>query len=147
MPAIPVLTDTVDPVTAEILAANQQLLDAIASGDWAAYRRLVADDITCFEPEARGHLVQGLAFHEFYFKLSDGKPQPPKHLTTTMVAPRVKLLSDTVALVAYVRLVQKLDETGKPITTEAEETRLWQRHSDGQRGTWKHVHFHRSIPS
>ena len=147
MPAIPVLTDTVDAVTAEILAANQQLLDAIASGDWAAYRRLVADDITCFEPEARGHLVQGLAFHEFYFKLSDGKSPPPKHLTTTMVAPRVKLLSDTVALVAYVRLVQKLDEAGRPITTEAEETRLWQRQSDGQPGAWKHVHFHRSLPS
>ena len=147
MPAIPVLTDTVDPVTAEVLAANQQLLDAIAAGDWATYRGLVADDITCFEPEARGHLGQGLAFHEFYFKLSDGKPQPPKHLTTTMVAPRVRLLSDTVALVAYVRLVQKLDEAGRPITTEAEETRLWQRQGGSQAGAWKHVHFHRSLPA
>ena len=140
MSSIPVLTNSTDPVTAELLKTNQHLLDAIASGDWDAYRSLVADDITCFEPEARGHLVQGLAFHEFYFKLSGGKSQPVKHLTTTMVAPKVKLLSDTVALVTYVRLVQKLDDAGKPVTTESEETRLWQKLG----GRWQHVHFHRS---
>jgi hypothetical protein len=140
MSTIPVLSNNTDPLVAELLKANQQLLDAIASGDWDSYRSLVADDITCFEPEACGHLVQGLAFHEFYFKLAGGKTQAPKHLTTTMVAPKVRLLSDSVALVAYVRLVQKLDEAGKPVTTQAEETRLWQKLG----GRWQHVHFHRS---
>ena len=53
-----------NPVGSELIKLNQQLLDAIASGDWDAYRSLVASDITCFEPEARGHLVEGLAFHE-----------------------------------------------------------------------------------
>jgi len=137
-----VLTTTTDPVVAELLDANRRLLDAIAGGDWNAYRSLVAEDITCFEPEARGHLVEGLAFHEFYFNLPAGKPQPVKHLTTTMVAPKVRLLSDSVALVAYVRLVQKLDDAGKPITVGSEETRLWQKLG----GRWQHVHFHRSLP-
>lgn len=136
----PVLSPSTDPVVNELLRLNQQLLDAIAAGDWDAYRSLVAEDITCFEPEAEGHLVQGLAFHEFYFKLGGGKPQPPKHLTTTMVAPKVRLLADGAALVAYVRLVQKLDADGRPITVSSEETRLWQKVG----GRWQHVHFHRS---
>ncbi|MFY8220307.1 MAG: DUF4440 domain-containing protein [Pirellulales bacterium] len=136
----PVLAPSTDPVVNELVKLNQQLLDAIAAGDWDAYRSLVAEDITCFEPESEGHLVQGLAFHEFYFKLGGGKAQPPKHLTTTMVAPRVRLLADGAALLAYVRLVQKLDADGKPITVSSEETRLWQKIS----GRWQHVHFHRS---
>lgn len=130
-----------DPVVAELLAVNQQLLDAIAGGDWNTYRSLVAADITCFEPEACGHLVHGLPFHEFYFRLGEGGAKP-KHLTTTMVAPHVKLLSDSAALVAYVRLVQKLDAAGHPITVRSEETRLWQKVG----GRWQHVHFHRSLP-
>jgi calcium/calmodulin-dependent protein kinase (CaM kinase) II len=136
----PVLAPSTDPVVNELVKLNQQLLDAIAAGDWDAYRSLVAEDITCFEPESEGHLVQGLAFHEFYFKLGGGKAQPPKHLTTTMVAPKVRLLADGAALLAYVRLVQKLDADGKPITVSSEETRLWQKIS----GRWQHVHFHRS---
>ncbi|MFM8435122.1 MAG: DUF4440 domain-containing protein [Planctomycetia bacterium] len=137
---IPVVAPSSDPTVNELLKLSQQLLDAIAAGDWDAYRSLVADDVTCFEPEACGHLVQGLPFHEFYFKLGGGKPQPPKHLTTTMVAPKVRLLSEGAALVAYVRLVQKLDGDGKPITVSSQETRLWQKLA----GRWQHVHFHRS---
>lgn len=129
-----------EPVAAELLQLNQQLLDAIAAGDWNAYRGLVAPDITCFEPEADGHLVAGLEFHEFYFRLADGSK--PMHLNTTMVAPHVRLLSESAALVAYVRLVQKLDANGKPITVASEETRLWQKLG----GRWQHVHFHRSVP-
>ena len=52
------------------------------------------------------------------------------------------MLSDDVALVAYVRLVQKLDGAGHPLTTTCEETRIWKRVASG----WKHVHFHRSLP-
>ncbi|MEI8227686.1 MAG: DUF4440 domain-containing protein [Planctomycetota bacterium] len=136
----PVLAPSTDPAINELLKLNQQLLDAIAAGDWDAYRSVVAEDITCFEPESEGHLVQGLAFHEFYFKLGGGKPQPPKHLTTTMVAPKVRLLAEGAAVVAYVRLVQTLDADGKPITVSSEETRLWQKIA----GRWQHVHFHKS---
>jgi len=135
-----VLVPSSDPVVNELLKLNQQLLDAIAAGDWEAYRGLVAEDVTCFEAEADGHLVQGLPFHEFYFKLGAGKAQPPQHLTTTMVAPHVRLLGDGAALVASVRLVQKLDADGKPITVSSQETRLWQKLA----GRWQHVHFHRS---
>ena len=131
-------------VATDLLDLNRRLLAAIAAGDWKAYRELVADDITCFEPEARGHLVEGLPFHEFYFRLpaapSTGQPAPRVVPVSTMSAPTVKLLSDDVALIAYVRLTQAVDEEGKPVTRVCEETRIWQKRD----GRWRHVHFHRS---
>jgi calcium/calmodulin-dependent protein kinase (CaM kinase) II len=127
----------------EVLDLNRRLLAAVAAGDWTAYRDFVANDITCFEPEAGGHLVEGLPFHEFYFKLPPAPGRAAKPVTTTMVSPRVRLLSDAVAVVAYVRLTQTLDDDGKPVTRSSEETRIWHKLAAG----WKHVHFHRSVPS
>ncbi len=134
---------TPNAVEAELLGLTRQLLAAIAAGDWTAYCRLVADDLTCFEPEARGQLVEGLPFHEFYFKLPKDPAKPARPATNTITAPVVRLLSDTVALVAYVRLTQTLDDAGRPVTRSCEETRIWRKTS----GNWKHVHFHRSQPS
>ena len=91
---------------------------------------------TCFEPEACGQLVQGMAFHKFYFDL--GSSSGPR--TTTMASPVVKFCGENVAVVAYVRLTQKLDASGNPTTAAMQETRVWQREC----GRWRHVHFHRS---
>lgn len=124
-----------DPGEDELLDLNQQLLDSIAASDWDTYQELCDPSISCFEPEARGHLVQGLEFHRFYFDL--GPSDGPR--TTTMASPKVRLMGD-VALVAYVRLVQSLDANGSPVTSHYEETRVWQM----QQGKWQHVHFHRS---
>ena len=68
-------------VETELLDLSHQLLAAVADGDWKAYHRLVAEDLTCFEPEARGQLVEGLPFHEFYFTLPAGAAKP---VTNTM---------------------------------------------------------------
>ena len=137
------MVNTSANVEAEIIDLTQHLLAAIAAGDWTAYRRFVADDLTCFEPEARGHLVEGLPFHEFYFTLPADPTKPARPVTNTLATPVVKLLSDTVALVAYVRLTQTLDDAGRPVTKPCEETRIWRK----ENGHWKHVHFHRSLPS
>jgi calcium/calmodulin-dependent protein kinase (CaM kinase) II len=59
-----------------------------------------------------------------------------------MCSPRVHLLGD-VAVIAYVRLNQRVGPDGAPTTAAFEETRVWQR----QDGRWRHVHFHRSAPS
>ncbi len=126
----------------EVLAATRRLLDAVAAADWKTYQTLVADDITCFEPEAKGQLVEGLPFHKFYFDLAGERAKASPHVTTTLASPVVKMLGDDVAVVAYVRLVQKLDASGSPIVSCGEETRVWVRTRDG----WKHVHFHRSVP-
>jgi len=124
-----------DTTTNELLALSQQLLDAIAQGDWQTYERLCDPTLTAFEPEAQGQLIEGLAFHKFFFDL--GAAPGPRH--TTIASPHVRVMGDT-ALVAYVRLVQSLDASGNPRISHYEETRLWQR----REGRWRHVHFHRS---
>lgn len=126
------------PPEQEVLQLNQKLLDSIARADWKLYQELCADDLTCFEPEARGHLVQGMDFHHFYFKL--GAVQG--FFNTTMANPHVRLIGD-VAVLSYVRLNQRQAADGKPSTSAVEETRVWQK-TDGR---WKHVHFHRSLPT
>jgi Calcium/calmodulin dependent protein kinase II association domain len=120
----------------ELLELSQQLLDAIAHGDWAAYEKLCDPGLTAFEPESRGQLVEGLEFHHFYFRL--GGARGPN--ATTMCQPRVRVLGE-VAVVTYVRLNQRVGLDGQPGVASFEETRIWQRQGE----TWKHVHFHRSV--
>ena len=121
--------------TQELLRLSQELLDAIATGDWSVYEQLCDPSLTAYEPEARGHLVEGLAFHEHYFQLNPSTP-----VRTTISSPHVRLMGDA-AVVCYIRLMQTLDENGQPVTHEFEETRIWKR----EQGQWRHVHFHRSV--
>jgi ketosteroid isomerase-like protein len=111
-----------DAVAKELLGLNQLLLDAIVTADWDKYQDLCDESLTCFEPEALGQLVQGLDFHQFYFKLG---------------------VKGDVAVVSYIRLNQRVTGDGSPVTRPVEETRVWQK----QKGRWKHVHFHRSVPA
>ena len=129
------LRSTMSSAEAELLSLTTRLLDAIADGDWSTYAELCDPTLTCFEPEARGHLVHGMAFHKFYFDLGS---RIPGH--TTIVSPHVRFLGPEVAVVSYVRLVQHLDSADQPQTQRFEETRIWH-HRDGR---WRHVHFHRS---
>ena len=119
----------------ELLTLNQRLLDAITAGDWSVYQELCDPSLTAFEPEGKGQLVEGLDFHHFYFRLGGRRGEHQ----TTMSSPKVRIMGD-VAVVAYVRLNQRVAEDGAPVTSAVEETRIWQR----QNGKWKHVHFHRS---
>ena len=128
--------------TQEIIALNQKLLDSIVSADWKTYESLCDASITCFEAEARGQLVAGMAFHKYYFDLPAGDRPAAKKLVT-MAAPHVRMLGSDAAVVSYVRLTQSLDASGAPQTSKFEETRVWQKIS----GAWKHVHFHRSANS
>jgi ketosteroid isomerase-like protein len=125
-----------DSTRDELIALTERLLQSIAAGDWKTYAELCDESITCFEPEARGHLVSGLPFHKFYFELglNSAKKQ------TTLVAAHVRMLGEDAAVIGYVRLTQKSDASGVS-TAASEETRVWER-SDGR---WRHVHFHRSI--
>jgi hypothetical protein len=50
-------------VEAELLGLQQQLLDAIARRDYAAYAALCGDDMTAFEPEAGVHSGAGSSHH------------------------------------------------------------------------------------
>jgi calcium/calmodulin-dependent protein kinase (CaM kinase) II len=124
-----------DATTTELLQLNQRLLDAISQGDWATYQELCDASLTAIEPEAPGQIVEGLAFHRFYFDLGGvrGRHQ------TTMTAPHVRVMGD-VAVIAYVRLIQRVGPDGAAVTVATVETRVWQR----SEGRWRNVHFHRS---
>ncbi len=127
-----------DKTEEDLLHLNQRLLDSIAKGDWATYQELCDPSLTAFEPEGLGQLVEGLDFHNFYFNLGGFS----KHQQTTMCSPRVRIMGD-VAVIAYVRLNQRVGEDGAAFSRAFEETRIWQRKD----GRWKHVHFHRSPPT
>ncbi|HVJ86580.1 MAG TPA: DUF4440 domain-containing protein [Caulifigura sp.] len=118
-----------------VLDVSAKLLKTIDAGDWKSYAALCDESLTCFEPEARGNLVAGMPFHKFYFDLpSSGTPRQ-----SSISSPNIRVMGD-VAVVCYIRLVQKLDANKDPVTAAVEETRVWQK----QGGSWKHVHFHRS---
>ena len=121
----------------ELLDLSRKLLTSIDTGDWATYASLCDASITCFEPEALGHLVEGLPFHKFYFDLPATATKPAKH--SSIASPRVRLMGDS-AVVTYIRVVQRLESSGSPISSAAMETRVWQKTAAG----WKHVHFHRT---
>jgi calcium/calmodulin-dependent protein kinase (CaM kinase) II len=125
----------VTPAELELLGLTRKLLTAIDDGDWDAYAALCDEHLTCFEPEACGQQVVGLPFHKFYFDLPRG--HAPRQ--STIASPTVRILGDT-GLVCYVRLVQKLDGNGHPVSVAGLETRVWQKAASG----WKHIHFHRS---
>jgi calcium/calmodulin-dependent protein kinase (CaM kinase) II len=127
-----------DATTTELLALNRRLLESIFAGDWATYEELCDPSLTCFEPETRGQWVEGMDFHHFYFKLGGGAANPALNITVS--TPHVRVMGD-VAVISFIRLVQKLDGSGSPVTTRSEETRVWQR----QGGRWRHVHFHRTV--
>jgi calcium/calmodulin-dependent protein kinase (CaM kinase) II len=136
----PPFTMTTNSVEQELLQVNQKLLESIIRGDWATYAGLCDPSITCFEPEARGELVIGMAFHKYYFDLPG--PTKPAAKNVTMAQPHVRVVGDA-AILSYVRLTQSLDANGSPQTSRVEETRVWQKLG----GSWKHVHFHRAVPS
>ncbi|MCH2202105.1 MAG: nuclear transport factor 2 family protein [Fuerstiella sp.] len=125
------------PDEIELIELTGRLLDAISRGDWSLYSELCDPSLSCFEPEARGHLVQGMPFHKFYFELGGNNSGQ-----TTIASPHVRLLGTEVAIVSYVRLVQQVNSSGETRTHHFEETRVWHRKDE----KWRHVHFHRSSP-
>ncbi len=133
-------TMTTPALDQELLQLNQRLLESIIRGDWTTYASLCDPSISCFEPEARGELVLGMAFHKYYFDLPG--PTKPAAKNVTMTQPHVRVMGDA-AVLSYVRLTQSLDANGSPQTSRVEETRVWQKIG----GAWKHVHFHRAMPA
>lgn len=122
----------------EIIRATEQLVDAISTGDFDQYTKLCDPNLTAFEPEALGNLVEGMEFHRFYFDNLLGKQS--KQQNVTILNPHVHLLGEDAASIAYVKITQFLDKVGIPHTQSAEETRIWHRRD----GRWQNVHLHRS---
>lgn len=130
------ISEILNDAEAELIQLTRTLVESVDTQDWNTYARLCDQSLTAFEPEARGQLVEGMDFHEFYFGLTGGAKRK-----SSVCSPKVRLMSDS-AIVTYARLVQITDTAG-PRTAVFEETRIWQHIN----GTWQHVHFHRSAPA
>lgn len=119
----------------ELLALTQTLLDAIDQQDWETYSTLCSQNLTAFEPESKGHLVEGMPFHKFYFDLPRGRVTK----RSTISSPKVEVFGEA-AVVTCIRLVQikSADEAVRELACS--ETRVWVKQND----RWVHVHFHRS---
>jgi len=122
----------------EILAINQSMLESVVGGDWPRYATFCAADLSCFEAETNGHLVEGLPFHQYYFNLP-ASATPATAVTVTMARPHLRWLSDNAVVLSYTRLTQGISG-GEPITASCCETRIWHRQND----QWQQVHVHRS---
>ncbi|KAM6951730.1 calcium/calmodulin-dependent protein kinase (CaM kinase) II gamma 1 isoform 6-T6 [Aplochiton taeniatus] len=120
----------------EIIKITEQLIEAVNNGDFEAYTRICDPGLTSFEPEALGNLVEGMDFHKFYFENLLSKNNKPVH--TTLLNPHVHLIGEDAACIAYIRLTQFMDGTGRPRSSQSEETRVWHRRD----GKWLNVHFH-----
>ncbi|XP_069016396.1 calcium/calmodulin-dependent protein kinase type II subunit gamma-like isoform X4 [Embiotoca jacksoni] len=120
----------------EIIKITEQLIEAINNGDFDAYTRICDPGLTSFEPEALGNLVEGMDFHKFYFENLLSKNSKPVH--TTLLNPHVHLIGEDAACIAYIRLTQFVDSTGRPRSSQSEETRVWHRRDS----KWLNVHFH-----
>ena len=125
-----------DATTTELLALNRRLLESIAAGDWAAYEELCAPISPASSRRPAGSGSRG--WSSIISTSSWAARAGPFNITVS--APHVRLMGD-VAVISYIRLVQKLDAAGNPVTARSEETRVWQR----QNGRWRHVHFHRAV--
>ncbi|HBV62755.1 MAG TPA: DUF4440 domain-containing protein [Rhodopirellula sp.] len=131
------MPDTTHP-EAEIIELTRQLVESIVHSDWEIYTKLCAEDLTAYEPEANGHLVKGMAFHQHYFDMQNVSPYA--NATTTLSSPFVRMLGEDAAVIAYVRLTQRVGADNQSTTSSTQETRVWQRIGS----VWKHVHFHRT---
>lgn len=125
----------------EILSINQAMLESVLRGDWQAYAAACSDDLSCFEAETNGLLVEGLPFHRFYFPdaANNAASNAATDAQVTMARPHLRWLSDDVVVLSYTRLVQR-NSNGSFSTSSCCETRIWQ-----YRNTcWQQVHVHRS---
>jgi len=121
-------------IETELINVTNELLEAIASGNWDKYQELCDPSMTAIEAESYGLPVRGLDFHRFYFGPGGSRG---KHRTT--ISSQMVHVAGDVGVIAYVRLVQRESE-GNFKSVAMAETRVW-RKVDGK---WIHIHFHRS---
>jgi calcium/calmodulin-dependent protein kinase (CaM kinase) II len=120
----------------EIINLTKKMLEVISAGDWQAYAEMCDAELTAIEPESLGQIVKGLEFHKFFFDFP--KPSTLVRFEVSMSDVNVKVTGH-VAVISYIRLVQKHDGQAYKLT-KASETRVWEK----KNGSWKMIHFHRS---
>jgi hypothetical protein len=118
----------------EVEQSLMELLHAVQQADIETYRSKVSRNVTCFEPETKGHLLRGIDLHLFFLTQS----KPVKLYNIELIDP-VFRASDSMAYVAYTLHLAEMVEGQEDIKSE-NVTRIF--HLED--GVWKMIHFHRS---
>nr|XP_002119355.1 calcium/calmodulin-dependent protein kinase type II delta chain [Ciona intestinalis] len=121
----------------EVFHATEQLMQSINSRNFAAYSRFCSNDFTCFDPLSMGNLMHGNDFQKYYFETA---PKSEHLRKSSILNPHIVLLGGDVAYIAYICLTQYIDGSGKPVSVQTEETRIWNK----VEGSWRNSHLHRS---
>lgn len=85
-------TQSFDVDKVEVVESNARLLQAISQADFLTYSLLVDENLTCFEPQACGHLVRGVPFHKYYFQRNRNNNAEAENVS--IVDPDVKVIGD-----------------------------------------------------
>ncbi len=110
------------------------LLHSIQKADIEAYLCRVSDQVSCFEPETRGHLLKGIGLHQYLVE----QAVPVENYHIELIDPMIKVAGD-MAFAAYTLHLTEIIGTEERISSE-NVTRIFQR----ENLAWKMVHFHRS---
>lgn len=120
----------------EIIDLTARLIAVIGAKDVKEYFKMCSEDVTCIEPETCGQLVTGLEFHKFFL---DTMPTYSS-LQQSVHNPKVHMLGDGSACIAYQRIMQCCEKGKPPKVMCFPETRVWNKVGND----WKCVHIHRS---
>ncbi|XP_064389369.1 calcium/calmodulin-dependent protein kinase type II subunit delta-like isoform X2 [Halichondria panicea] len=120
----------------ELLGRTKALMEAVTARDYQAFRKLCSSELLTFCKEGGTQLLQGLEFSKWTLA---NTPEYEAE-STMMMSPKVQILGDDSAVVAYVSFSRALDKSGVMTTVESKETRVWSR----RKGAWLCVHAHTS---
>ena len=118
----------------EIDKKLMELLDAVQQADLETYSKLVSEEVTCFEPETKGHLLRGIGLHHFFVENS----HPVKRYHIELIDPVLRV-SEDMAFSAYTLHLTEMEGESDTIKVE-NVTRIFHKEA----GDWKMIHFHRS---
>ena len=110
------------------------LLHAVQNADIDTYLDRVSDQVTCFEPESRGHLLRGIGLHRFLVE----RAAPVDNYHIELVDPVIRVTGN-MAFAAYTLHLTEVGDQGETVHSE-NVTRIFQ----NEDGAWRLVHFHRS---
>jgi len=115
-------------------AALMSLLHAVQKADIDTYLNRVSEQVTCFEPETRGHLLRGIGLHRFLVE----KAAPVQTYHIELIDPVIRVAGN-MAFAAYTLHLTEIQDTTETIHSE-NVTRIFQ----NEDGNWRMIHFHRS---
>jgi hypothetical protein len=112
-----------------------RLHDSIRDSNVEEFKKVVDPGVTAFDIGCKGHLLNGLSYHEFNIN-AQSNIKKRFHINNTSI----KLLSSKTAITTC-SIVKQTTHNSTTSTNAFDETRVWEKSKDGN---WRNVHIHLS---